>query len=845
MPKQNKNIPSSASKDKELINTLLAGQNFLIEISRNFLTKDETSVQINKGLELIGRFFGAGNINLYKVDSKNSSMTHIDRWSGKHSSKELDKDSIFSFKEGDVMYDAFVTHKLSGIYEKETHSDPVKYKHEIEDLGLRSFMVFPIIIAGALWGTITIDSTKQISWTEEQKTLGQFAATLLASALNRQEIERNLIRISSVADRTSQYVAIFDNKGRFIYFNPATTDITEYSTEELRKYGAPILYDPESSNRWDTEIIPALMEKGEYLFELPIHTKTGKKKIMSFVAFTINDGNSVMMGSIATDITKTKQLEEDLRKAKEAAEYASKAKGEFLSRMSHEIRTPINAIMGMSAIAKASNDIKRKDYCLTKLDSASSHLLGIINDILDVSKIEANKMELSEHEFNIEKMFQDIINVVNFRMEEKKQNFTIKTGKDVPPFIVGDEMRLKQVIVNFLSNASKFTPEEGKIELKTDLLSRQGDNIMLRISVKDSGIGLTPEQRNKLFNSFEQADGSISRRFGGTGLGLVISKHIVNLMGGDVEVKSEYGKGAEFICTVALKKSSTQDSVKLSDEINIKNLRILAVDDSADVREYFSAIMNSFGIKCDVAAGGQEALKLIEKNKEHPYSIIFIDWKMPEMDGIELSKRIKQIEGYKALVIMISISAWQEIEDKARDAGIDTFLPKPLFPSSIIDVINKCLSSGNIKENRKEMTEISNDLHDFTGKKILIAEDVDINREIMAALLEETSLAFDFANDGNEAVAKFKAAPDAYDAILMDIQMPEKDGLAATREIRALDTDKAKEIPIIAMTANVFIEDVHKALSAGMNDHLGKPVNIKALFEKLNFYLNNPSKISA
>ncbi|MGB2578758.1 PAS domain S-box-containing protein [Elusimicrobium simillimum] len=834
---QNSMDITNLKTEEDALKQRLAQQKFIIDVSRNFLTKEETSQQISTALKLTGEFLKVGNVNLYKCDRETHTMRHLAKWLGPEATKVLEKDTTFSFKEGDVMYDAFVTACSTGIFMEDTSVDPVKYKHEIEDLSLKAFMVFPLIIADEVWGTLALDSTSVRRWTDGDKYIGRLVAGMLSGVMARQEVEKTLVKMSRIAGRTSQYVASFDKNGMFSYYNPATLAITGYSAQELEKGGASILYDNATSDKWDSDFIPNILKYGDYEFEAPLITKTGEKKIMSFVAFTIGEGDDMEMGSIATDITKAKQMEEELRKAKETAEQASSAKGDFLSRMSHEIRTPINAVMGMSSIAKASKDIEKKDYCLEKIDTASTHLLGIINDILDVSKIEANKLELSNEEFDIEKMLFDVTNVVNFRIDEKKQNFVLRIDRSVPQTIISDEMRLKQVVLNLLTNASKFTPENGSIELNVRKIADEDNKITLQVSVKDSGIGLTPEQSAKLFRSFEQADGSISRKFGGTGLGLVISKRIVELMDGNIEVRSEYAKGSEFIFTIKAGKGKSHAVAKLNEDINIDNLRILAVDDAEEIREYFTNIMELFSIKCDVAASGAEALELIEKNKSTPYNIIFVDWMMPGMDGIELTKKIKDLEDEnKPVVIMISMSAWSEIEEQAKKAGVAGFVPKPLFPSALINAINERLS-GIVKDSHKKAADTAQQAPDLTGVRLLIAEDVDINREIIEALLEETHVKIDFAVNGVEAVEMFTDAPAKYDAIIMDIQMPEMDGFTATRIIRSLSVPEAGTIPIIAMTANVFVEDIEKCIAAGMNDHLGKPINIEAMFEKLNKYL--------
>ena len=404
----------------------------------------------------------------------------------------------------------------------------------------------------------------------------------------------------------------------------------------------------------------------------------------------------------AVDIT-------ELLAAKEQAEQGSRSKSEFLSRMSHEMRTPMNAIIGMTGIAKSSGDPAKKEYCLDRIGEASRHLLGVINDVLDMSKIEAEKFELSFSEFNFEHMLSGVLNVIRFKIDEKKQEFSSDIAPSVPEYLVGDEQRLTQVIANLLSNAVKFTPDMGSIKFNARVIAEEENISTLQIEVIDSGIGISKEQQENLFHSFEQADGSIARKYGGTGLGLAISKKIVELMGGDIWVESELGKGSAFKFTFKAEKSG-------------------------------------------------------KVRKEHE--------KNPDTAA-----------------------------EQSGGAGAD-------------EVISS-----------------------FEGKTALLAEDVEINREIVLAMLEDTKLAIDCAEDGNEAFEAFKANPGKYDIIFMDMQMPEVDGLEATRRIRASGIPEGAKVPIIAMTANVFREDIEKCLEAGMNDHIGKPIDFDELMQKIKKYL--------
>jgi signal transduction histidine kinase/DNA-binding response OmpR family regulator len=519
--------------------------------------------------------------------------------------------------------------------------------------------------------------------------------------------------------------------------------------------------------------------------------------------------------------------------AKNKSDTENKHKSAFLANMSHEIRTPMNAIIGMTTIGKSAADSVRKDYCLSKIADASNHLLGVINDILDMSKIEANKFELAPAEFDLEKMLKRVVNVVTFRLDEKQIKFSIHFDSSLPNTLVGDDQRIAQVITNLLGNAIKFTPEKGSVTLTVRLAGEGNDLCTLQFSVSDTGIGITPEQQEKIFNSFEQAESSTTRKYGGTGLGLAISKSIVEMMGGDIWVQSEHGKGSVFTFTIQLPRGTEEKHTLLSDEINLDNVRIMTVDDDPDILTYFLEIAQNFGIMCDVAISGEKALQLVDQ--KGGYHIYFIDWKMPGMDGIKLAHEIKSRVKEQSIVIMISAVEWSAVADEAKAAGVDKFLSKPLFPSTIAEVINECLGVDKRQVERSQAEDIAGI---FTGKRILLVEDVEINREIVQSLLEPTKLEIDCAENGVEAVRMFVDDPYKYDMIFMDIQMPEMDGYEATKRIRALDIPAAKTIPIVAMTANVFREDIDRCLEAGMNSHVGKPINFEEVLGKLLSYWN-------
>ncbi len=809
----------------------LEQQELMADMARGFISPDDMETLIASALRMAGRFMNVSSILLGKLDSGMLDFKYA--WSNEeHGSTSIDGKG-YPFGAGHPAYQAFVIEKAPYIAHADTSG--VQGYARIANAGVKALIAVPVHVSGALWGVLSVeDSTAPREWTPSDKQLLTLIGSIISGVIMRSETEEKLVRMSSIVNSSPQYISYINAQGNFEYFNQGALNMLGYAAEELQDSNISRILDPESYRRSIQEIIPAIQKNGRADFEMPVRRKDGQERILRFSAFQTNY-KDVGIGSIASDITETRQLENALLAAKEHAEQSSRAKGEFLSRMSHEMRTPLNAIIGMTSIARSAADLEKKEYCLDKIDSASKHLLGVINDILDMSKIEANKFELSPTDFVFEKMLMRVVNVVNFRVEEKRQTLIIHVDNDVPASIVADEQRLAQIIANLLSNAVKFTPERGSITLSAYRTDEKDGLCTLRIDVKDTGIGISSEQQSKLFHSFEQADGGIARKFGGTGLGLAISKSIVELMGGEIWVESSEGGGATFSFTLKARTGSSGHGPLLPPDVNWSNLRVLAVDDAPEVREYFLNLSQSIGFSCTVAADGFEACDLLDADA--PFNMVFVDWKMPGMDGIELTRKIKAKAGAKAVVIMISSSEWDEIGAEAQKAGVDGFLPKPLFSSLVVDCITNCLGSGRCVAPEGPTPREPSQSDDLTGYRALLAEDNDINKEIVFALLEYTNIAIDWAGNGEQAFQMFQANQSLYDIIFMDIHMPEVDGYEATRRIRALDGQKAREIPIVAMTANVFREDVEQCLAAGMTDHIGKPISVEEIVTKLKKYL--------
>jgi len=677
---------------------------------------------------------------------------------------------------------------------------------------------------------------------------------------------------------------IHNADGVFTYLSPSVQEVLGYSADEFMNRGESILTDNPINEAVKQNTEHTLKGRQQSSFEMEVFHKDGRTRLLEVTNVPIFDEQNTVIGvgGVAHDITERKQMEtslkervnelasarramlnmmEDLQAAQEKANEANKAKGDFLANMSHEIRTPMNAVIGMAHLAlKTDLTAKQQDY-ITKIQSSANSLLGIINDILDFSKIEAGKLDMESVDFNLEDVLDNLAGLISVKAREKEDlEVLFATAKDVPRYLVGDPLRLGQVLINLANNALKFT-DSGEIVVSTELIEKNKDQVALKFSVNDTGIGLTQEQVNTLFEAFSQADSSITRQYGGTGLGLSISKRLVEMMGGEIWVKSEHGRGSTFSFTGNFGLGKEKAKRRFKPSPDLRGLKALVVDDNATSREILKDMLESFSFEVIPAATGEEGLAELEKStRETPFELVIMDWKLPGIDGIEASKRIKKQTNLPKTPPIILVTAYgrDDVIQQAEQAGLEGFLLKPISPSVLFDTIMQTMgrdipSASRVKQDKDRETEI---LEHIRGARVLLVEDNDINRQVANEILKDVGVHVSMVNNGKEAVEAVKE--NDYDAVLMDIQMPVMDGYTATREIRKWEHElkaqssklktndtaelsafslepsaRAKRMPIIAMTAHAMAQDHEKSLNAGMNDHITKPIDPNQLFAAL------------
>ena len=520
---------------------------------------------------------------------------------------------------------------------------------------------------------------------------------------------------------------------------------------------------------------------------------------------------------------------EALSDALAVADQANKAKTAFLSNMSHEIRTPMNAIIGLDSIALNDPDIsdKTREY-LTKIGDSADHLLGLINDILDMSRIESGRMGIRNEEFSFPKLLESLNTLISSQCQNKGIDYICHVSDDINECYIGDELRLRQVLLNVLGNAVKFT-DKGSVSLNVNKTASYDGKSSLCFEIKDTGIGMSEEFLPNLFDTFTQEDESSTSKYGSSGLGMAITKRIVDMMNGQIEVESKKGKGTNFDITVTLTDCEKEVSEYEDIELHPDQMSVLIIDDDEVACEHAKLVLEKTGISAEIALSGEEAIEMVRLRhaRRTPYNLILVDWKMPEMDGVETTRKIREIVGNESAIIILTAYRWDDVLEEALQAGVDSFIPKPVFATVVLDEYKSAIKKKNPADSEEEKAELS-------GRRILLAEDMQVNAEIMTMVLEMRDMKVELAENGRIVLEKFSESESGYyDAVLMDMRMPEMDGLEATKRIRDLDREDAKQIPIIALTANAFDEDVQRSLQAGMNAHLSKPVEPERLYQTL------------
>ena len=528
----------------------------------------------------------------------------------------------------------------------------------------------------------------------------------------------------------------------------------------------------------------------------------------------------------------TRSQMNELEKARQAALEANKAKSEFLANMSHDIRTPMNAIVGMTAIAAAHiDDRKQVENCLRKITLSSKHLLGLINDVLDMSKIESGKLTLTTEQISLKEVVEGIVNIMQPQVKTKKQTFDIHVENILTENVWCDGVRLNQVLLNLLSNATKYTPEGGSIHLSLfEENSPKGERyVRIYIKVKDNGIGMSPDFLKRIYESYSRADGDRIHKTEGAGLGMAITKYIVDAMEGTIDIQSEPDKGTEFLLTFDFEKAAAMNM-----DMVLPSWNMLVVDDDELLCRTAMDALKSIGIKAEWTLSGEKAIELVNEHhkRREDYQIILLDWKLPGMNGIQVAKEIRHNLGDEVPILLISAYDWSEFESEAREAGISGFISKPLFKSTLYYALRQYM--GTETENGQTL----NPNIDLSGRRILIAEDNELNWEVANELLSDLGVELDWAEDGQICLDKFQKSPEGYyDAILMDIRMPHMTGYEATKMIRGLKHPDALSIPIIAMSADAFSDDIQHCLECGMNAHIAKPIDIMEVSRLLKRFL--------
>ena len=833
-------------RQKILINDLL--MECITILRRNV----DHEVAFNKLLDLVASFYDADRSYIFEFDLDSQRMSNTYEWCAEGIEAEISLLQNMDLSIVDRWIAQFEAHGEFYINSTDGELDHESDEYKILAMqGIQSLMAAPLQLGGDIVGFLGVDNPRANTNT---LLVLQAVSSFVVNQLGKQREEMQRMMLSALTDDYDVLIRSDIDRDTFAVLR--SNDSYMEHCPELYSYRSLSAFLDYVSHLNEDEyeafrtrlsfanIVQHLLRDKALYHNFRLKDSLGNSTTYQVKIVPVGvwpESRRILLGihNIEETVRAEERQRQMLKEALDKAEHANRAKTSFLSNMSHEIRTPMNAIIGLDSIALNDPGLtpQTREH-LEKIGASAKHLLGIINDILDMSRIESGRMELKDEEFSFRELLDQIDVMVRGQCTNKGLHYECRIIRNTEDYYIGDGMKLKQVLINILGNAVKFTPAPGSVTLTVEQFASFENHRSLRFVINDTGIGMSRDYIPKIFEAFSQETEGASNKLGSTGLGMAITKSIVTMMGGDIAVESEKGVGSTFTVTVTLKASDRSSHTEQS-KLLPTGLNALVVDDEHVACEHAKLVAESIGIKTDIAADGEEALAMIRSRMEkgEPYQLILLDRKMPGMDGIAFTRELRLMDSGEAMVILLTGYDWEDERDEAAQTGIDAILSKPLFA----DNLTRCLHEILLRREQTaapvfEQTASKDGPEDveLAGSLILVAEDMELNAEILMDLLDMDDIRSEHAQNGQIAVSMFQEHPAGYyDAILMDIRMPVMDGLEAARAIRALDRPDAKTIPIIAMTANAFEEDVQQSLQAGMNAHLSKPVEPDRLYETL------------